>query len=509
MLEISGLTKRYKNSDFYSVKNVSFTVNDGEIFGFLGKNGAGKSTTIKCLTGIIPFEEGSIKVCGFDIQKEPIKAKLNIGYVPDNHAVYENLTGREYVNYMGNIYRVPKNVIEERIENFCKLFNLSHAIDKQIRSYSHGMKQKICIIAALVHMPKFWVLDEPLMGLDPQSTFEIKEYMKMHKKLGNSVFFSSHNIDMVEKLCDRVAIMNHGQLMEIIDVKKFMAESDVPLETYFLNLTREEKAEVIKVDDKKTRKAKEKADKKARKESKKLQKQEKKSGKEDSKNKIPANEIVEDENLTEETFINEESNIEEMPQENQVVNIPENEIQKEIATSEPLEENNSIIEENIDDSLNNTEISDSEDEFLNENISQTEEVTEQETLQQVDDIELEEKNDSEGDIESEGDNETEKYNETEKGFEEIEVSESEERDEVNVVDNSEATVKNAVNDEFEENLSQQEFAEFEQSEVYPSYEEVTASEEDDLFGANKEENQETPLDAKQNLLAQMKRRAGR
>lgn len=258
MLEINGLTKRYKNSDFYSAKNISFTVNDGEIFGFLGKNGAGKSTTIKCMTGIIPFEEGTIKVCGYDIQKHPIEAKLNIGYVPDNHAVYENLTGREYVNYMGNIYRVPKDIIEERIDIFCNLFNLSHAIDKQIRSYSHGMKQKICIIAALIHNPKFWVLDEPLMGLDPQSTFEIKEYMKMHKKLGNSVFFSSHNIDMVEKLCDRVAIMNHGQLMEIIDVKKFMAESKVPLETYFLNMTREDKAKVIKVDDKK-KKRKEKA----------------------------------------------------------------------------------------------------------------------------------------------------------------------------------------------------------------------------------------------------------
>ena len=134
MLEIKGLTKRYKNSDFYSVKNLNLTIKDGEIFGFLGKNGAGKSTTIKCLTGIIPFEEGEIKVCGFDIKKNPIEAKLNIGYVPDNHAVYENLTGREYVNYMGNIYRVPTKTIEKRIEIFSKLFNMAHAIDKQIRS---------------------------------------------------------------------------------------------------------------------------------------------------------------------------------------------------------------------------------------------------------------------------------------------------------------------------------------------------------------------------------------
>ena len=258
MLEIVGLTKKYKNSNFYSVKDLNLTLKEGEIFGFLGKNGAGKSTTIKCLTGILPFEEGTIKVCGYDIQKSPIEAKLNIGYVPDNHAVYENLTGREYINYMGNVYRVPKDVIKERTEKFCNLFNMSHAVDKQIRSYSHGMKQKICIIAALIHNPKFWVLDEPLMGLDPQSTHEIKEYMKEHKKLGNCVFFSSHNIDMVEKLCDRVAIMNHGQLMEIIEVKKFLKESPIPLEDYFLKMTKENKAKVIMVDSKKDKKAKEK-----------------------------------------------------------------------------------------------------------------------------------------------------------------------------------------------------------------------------------------------------------
>ena len=204
MLEIRNLTKKYKNSDFYSVKNLNLVINEGEIFGFLGKNGAGKSTTIKCMTGLLPFDEGSILVCGYDIAKDPINAKLNIGYVPDNHAVYENLTGKEYVNYMGNIYRVDKDTLKERLDEFARLFNMSHAIDKQIRSYSHGMKQKICIIAALIHNPKFWVLDEPLMGLDPQSIAEIKGYMIEHKKKGNTVFFSSHNIDMVEKLCDTI-----------------------------------------------------------------------------------------------------------------------------------------------------------------------------------------------------------------------------------------------------------------------------------------------------------------
>ena len=251
MLEIKNLTKRYKNTNYYSVKDLSITIKDGEIFGFLGKNGAGKSTTIKCLTGILPFSEGEINICGFDIQKEPIKAKLNLGYVPDNHAVYENLTGKEYVNYMGNIYHVPKDVIKERLNNFATLFNMTGAIDRQIRSYSHGMKQKICIIGALIHNPKFWVLDEPLMGLDPQSTAEIKSYMLEHKKNGNSVFFSSHNIDMVEKLCDRVAIINHGQLMEIIDVKEFLKESKVSLEDYFLNLTKDDMAKVVIYDKKK------------------------------------------------------------------------------------------------------------------------------------------------------------------------------------------------------------------------------------------------------------------
>lgn len=256
MLEIKNLSKRYKNSNYYSVKDLNITINDGEIFGFLGKNGAGKSTTIKCLTGILPFEEGSIKVCGYDIMKEPIKAKLNIGYVPDNHAVYENLTGKEYVNYMGNIYRVPKDQIKSRLDEFASLFNMTGAIDRQIRSYSHGMKQKICIIAALIHNPKFWVLDEPLMGLDPQSTAEIKGYMLEHKRKGNSVFFSSHNIDMVEKLCDRVAIINHGQLMEIIEVEKFVKESPVSLEEYFLNMTKDNLAPVIEISQRKKRSSK-------------------------------------------------------------------------------------------------------------------------------------------------------------------------------------------------------------------------------------------------------------
>lgn len=240
MLKLTNVCKKYKNSEIYSVKDLTFEVKEGEIFGFLGKNGAGKSTTIKSITGIIPFDGGSIEICGHDIKKEPIACKLNIGYVPDNHAVYENLTGKEYVNYIANLYKVSKEETEERLEKFVKLFNMRHAIDNQIRSYSHGMKQKICIIAALIHNPKLWVLDEPLMGLDPQSAYDIKCYMKEHRRLGNTVFFSSHNIDMVEKLCDRVAIINKGHLLEIIDVEDFMKNSPVSMEEYFLNLTKDE-----------------------------------------------------------------------------------------------------------------------------------------------------------------------------------------------------------------------------------------------------------------------------
>ncbi len=218
MLKVENLKKSYPKSDRIAVDNISFELRPGEIFGFLGQNGAGKSTTIKCLTGILPFDSGSISICGYDIVKEPIKAKMEMGYVPDNHSVYERLTGREYVNYVADIYKVPSLVRAERIDRFSKLFKLEGAIDRQIKSYSHGMKQKICIIAALIHDPKLWVLDEPMMGLDPQSTAEIISYMREHCSKGNTVFFSSHNLDLVKKLCQRVAIVNEGKLIDIIDL---------------------------------------------------------------------------------------------------------------------------------------------------------------------------------------------------------------------------------------------------------------------------------------------------
>ncbi len=218
MLEITHLYKKYLNSERFAVEDLNLTLKGGEIFGFLGKNGAGKSTTIKCLTGIYPYNSGSILICGYDVQKDPIRAKLNLGYVPDDHSVYEKMTGREYVNYIADLYKVSKRDRDERMDKFVRAFRLTKAVDSQIKSYSHGMKQKICIIGALIHNPKLWVLDEPMMGLDPQSMVEILKRMREHCAEGNTIFFSSHNLDLVAKICDRAAIINDGRLHSVIDL---------------------------------------------------------------------------------------------------------------------------------------------------------------------------------------------------------------------------------------------------------------------------------------------------
>ena len=236
MLKVSNLTKKYPKSDRYSVHDISFELKPGEIFGFLGQNGAGKSTTIKCLTGIIPFDSGTIEICGHDIVKDPIGAKLEMGYVPDNHSVYEKLTGREYVNYVADIYRVSKEKRVEIYNYYIDHYKLQEAQDKQIKSYSHGMKQKICIIATLIHEPKLWVLDEPMIGLDPQAIAEIISLMKQHVAKGNTVFFSSHNLDLVKRLCDRCAVVNRGELVDFFDLKD-NEENKKNLEERFFKIT--------------------------------------------------------------------------------------------------------------------------------------------------------------------------------------------------------------------------------------------------------------------------------
>ncbi len=247
MLEINNLVKKYKNSEKLAVNDVSLTVGEGEVYGFLGPNGAGKSTTIKCVCGILPFDSGSIRICGKNIKDEPIAAKRNIGYVSDNHALYDRLTAREYLNFICDIYGVGLNDRKQRAEKYMSLFSLTDSFDSPIRSFSHGMKQKICVIGALIHNPRLWVLDEPLTGLDPKSAFELKELMKEHCKEGNSVFFSSHVLEVVEKVCDKVAIIDDGKLVTSFDIADLKDMKDnKSLEDVFLSLT-EDKPETDEV----------------------------------------------------------------------------------------------------------------------------------------------------------------------------------------------------------------------------------------------------------------------
>lgn len=242
MLTIKNLSKTYNKAPVKSVDSLTLEINEGEVFGFLGPNGAGKSTTIKCIVGILPFEEGSIIINHTNIVKNPVKAKIQIGYVSDNHAVYENLTGREFVTHMANLYDVSNEDLIARSKKYLNIFKLEYAYDNQIKSYSHGMKQKICVIAALIHNPKVWILDEPLTGLDPQSAYQLKRAMKEHAKEGNIVCFSSHILDVVENICDRVCIINKGKLQGIYKIDE-LQKNNISLESVFMEKVYNEKIE--------------------------------------------------------------------------------------------------------------------------------------------------------------------------------------------------------------------------------------------------------------------------
>lgn len=243
MLRINNLTKTYSGNPNPSVDNLSLEVRDGEIFGFIGPNGAGKSTTIKCVTGIISFEQGSIQICGTDLRERPIEAKKLMGYVSDDHVLYEGLTGIEFVNFMCDIFDVPASDRESRLNKYLEMFALEGAIKNQIKSYSHGMKQKLNIIGALIHEPKLWILDEPMTGLDPKSAYNLKRLMKEHAAKGNSVFFSSHVLEVVEKVCDRVGIIDGGHLITACTLAE-LKESGLnnSLEELFLKITSDDSA---------------------------------------------------------------------------------------------------------------------------------------------------------------------------------------------------------------------------------------------------------------------------
>lgn len=238
-LKFTDFSKRYGNSDRLSADHVNLEVKAGEIFGFLGPNGAGKSTCIKTTIGIQPVTEGTIEVCGYNVSTQSVESKKLIGYVPDHYALYEKLTGREYINYIADLYGVSKADRDARISKYVDLFELNQAFDNRMQTYSHGMKQKMTIMAALVHNPKVWILDEPLTGLDPQSIYQVKEVMKEHAKAGNIVFFSSHIINVVEKLCTRIAIIKKGQIVYVATMDEVEKTHPEGLEEFYMRTIRD------------------------------------------------------------------------------------------------------------------------------------------------------------------------------------------------------------------------------------------------------------------------------
>ena len=235
-LVISHFGKRYTESAPFAVRDINFVANAGEIIGFLGPNGAGKSTTIKAVVGIHLPTEGKIEVNGYDVAVQPVEAKSQLGFVPDHYALYENLTGREYLNYIADLYKVSQEDRDAFLKEFLKTLAMEDAIDNKIQTYSHGMKQKIAIMASIIHKPKLWILDEPLTGLDPVSIFQVKQCLKRHAEQGNIVFFSSHLIDIVEKLCDRIIIIAHHKVVDVANVKE-LVDKGVDLEQYYMEKT--------------------------------------------------------------------------------------------------------------------------------------------------------------------------------------------------------------------------------------------------------------------------------
>ena len=223
MLSIEGLSKKYRGTETYSAENITLEVKDGEVCGLVGSNGAGKSTIIKCITGILPFSEVHVRIGGFHLAESPEKAKRLVEYLPDDHTVYDKLTGREYADYIGSLYGAKKERKKEIVERYAEIFSLTHALDKQIGGYSHGMKQKICIIGSLVHDPSLWILDEPMVGLDPQTMKALCGIIRGYAEGERSVLFSSHNLDVVDKVCDKIAFIRKGRLVSVIE-KKDMAE---------------------------------------------------------------------------------------------------------------------------------------------------------------------------------------------------------------------------------------------------------------------------------------------
>ncbi len=240
MIQIDNVTKTYNNS-VRAVDRLNLTVNNGEIVGFIGPNGAGKTTTIKMLTGILKPDSGSVIINGYNMSTESLKAKQAIGYIADSPDMFLRLKGIEFMNLISDIYKVPTDVRKERIKTFASRFDLTDVLDEPMQNYSHGMRQKMMVAAALVHDPAVWILDEPLTGLDPKSAFALKTMMREHADAGNSVLFSTHVLEVAEKLCDKVIIINQGRTLFYGTLDELTARyPDMDLEKIFLEMTAHE-----------------------------------------------------------------------------------------------------------------------------------------------------------------------------------------------------------------------------------------------------------------------------
>lgn len=233
ILQITHLSKTYAGGK-KAVDDLSLSVCEGDIYGFIGQNGAGKTTTLRAVTGILPFESGEITINGMSIKEQPVACKSVLAYIPDNPDLYEYLTGIQYLNYIGDIFCVSQSLRRERIEKYADMFRIKGDLGSLIGSYSHGMKQKLAIIAALLHTPKLMVLDEPFVGLDPEAAFKLKQVFREMCDGGSAIFFSTHVLDVAEKLCNKIAIIKSGKLVADGDIDK--VRGDESLENVFMEV---------------------------------------------------------------------------------------------------------------------------------------------------------------------------------------------------------------------------------------------------------------------------------
>ncbi len=235
MLDIKNLTKTY--GDKKAVDNLTLHIAPGEICGFIGHNGAGKTTTLKSVAGILQFDEGEITIGGRSVKTEPLECKRQIAYIPDNPDIYEFMTGIQYLNFIADIFGINEMKRKERIEKYAQLFELTDDLTAAVASYSHGMKQKLAVISAWIHNPKLIILDEPFVGLDPKAAHLLKEMMKEACSEGSAIFFSTHVLEVAEKLCDKVAVIKGGRLIRSGSMEE--VKGDDSLEAVFLELEAE------------------------------------------------------------------------------------------------------------------------------------------------------------------------------------------------------------------------------------------------------------------------------